>query len=380
MGRRRHARDRGPRRRRHHRPRRRPDAGRQHPGARAQGAARQRGPQRGPGRRLRPGRDRPQARLDHRRHLPHAHPGGVARVQRALHRSPPGRGREGCAQARARPHVPVRASHRRAPVHAERCPDREDRADGRRYMSFKILLLGPDIDESWPQKIRQAVPGTAVTACRDPRDALVEIEDAGAAYGTVPPELLARAKKLRWICAARAGLGGDWFYDALVKSDVIVTNMRGSYNEHLSTHAVAFLLAFARRFEHYLPQKQWQRGPGMIDLPAQTVLIVGVGGAGSEASKLCAAFGMRVLGADPRVTDTPTGMDSLFTPDRLEERLGEADFVIVTTPETPDTLGMFDARLFSRMKRGAYFINISRGGCVVTADLIAALRAGQPAG
>ena len=41
---------------------------------------------------------------------------------------------------------------------------------------------------------------------------------------------------------------------------------------------------------------------------------------------------------------------------------------------------MFDARLFSRMKRGAYFINISRGGCVVTADLIAALRAGQLAG
>jgi phosphoglycerate dehydrogenase-like enzyme len=41
---------------------------------------------------------------------------------------------------------------------------------------------------------------------------------------------------------------------------------------------------------------------------------------------------------------------------------------------------MFNARLFSRMKRGAYFINISRGGCVVTADLIAALRSSQLAG
>lgn len=120
------------------------------------------------------------------------------------------------------------------------------------------------------------------------------IEDADAAYGTVPPELFARAKKLRWICAARAGLGGDWFYAALVKSAVVVTNMRGSYNEHLFAHAVAFVLAFTRRFEYYLPQKQWQRGPHMIDLPSQTVLIVGVGGAGSEASKLCAAFGMRV--------------------------------------------------------------------------------------
>jgi phosphoglycerate dehydrogenase-like enzyme len=247
-------------------------------------------------------------------------------------------------------------------------------------MSFKILLLPPDIDESWREKIQQAVPGAVVKAFRDSRDALPDIEDADAAYGTVPPELFARAKKLRWICAARAGLGGDWFYDALVQSAVVVTNMRGSYNAPLAAHAVAFVLAFARRFEHYLPQKRWQRGPRMIDLPSQTVLIVGVGGAGSEAGKLCAALGMRVLGSDPRVTAPPPGMAELFPPERLAERLGEADFVIVTTPETPETLGMFNARLFARMKRGAYFINIARGRCVVTADLIAALRSGRLAG
>ncbi len=247
-------------------------------------------------------------------------------------------------------------------------------------MSFTILLLSPDADPSWPEKIRQAVPEAVAKIYADPKDALADIETADAAYGTVPPELFARAKRLRWICASRAGLGGAYFYDALVKSDVVVTGMHGSYNEHLSTHAVAFLLAFARRFDHYLPQKRWQRGPGMIDLPSQTVLIVGVGGSGREASKQCAAFGMRVLGIDPRTTETPAGMVDLATPDRLEERLGEADFVILTTPETPDTLGMFNARRFSRMKRGAYFINIARGRCVVTQDLIAALQSGQLAG
>ncbi len=247
-------------------------------------------------------------------------------------------------------------------------------------MSFKILLLPPDVDETWPEKIRQAVPGVVVKAFRNPEDAQSDIEDADAAYGTVPPALFARARKLRWICAARAGLGRDWFYDALVKSAVVVTNMRGSYNEHLAAHAVGFLLAFARRFDHYLPQKHWTRGPGMIDLPTRTALIVGVGGAGGEAAKLCAALGLRVLGADPRVTAAPPGVAELFPPDRLEERLGEADFVIVTTPETPDTLGMWNARLFARMKRGAYFINIARGGCVVTDDLLAALRSGHLAG
>ncbi len=48
-------------------------------------------------------------------------------------------------------------------------------------------------------KIKQAVPGAIAKAFADPKDALAEIETADAAYGTVPPELFARAKKLRWI-------------------------------------------------------------------------------------------------------------------------------------------------------------------------------------
>jgi phosphoglycerate dehydrogenase-like enzyme len=247
-------------------------------------------------------------------------------------------------------------------------------------MSFTILLLGPDVDPSWPAKISAAVPGAIARVFSDPGEAADAIETADVVYGAVPPELFGRAKKLRWICASRAGLGGAWFYDALVNSDVVVTGMHGSYNEHLSTHAVAFLLAFARRFDHYLPQNSWRRGPGMIHLPDQTVLIVGVGGSGSVASKLCAAFGMRVLGIDPRVKDPAPGMVDLATPDRLDARLAEADFVIVTTPETPQTLGLFNAARFACMKRGAYFINIARGRCVVTQDLIAALRSGHLAG
>ncbi len=247
-------------------------------------------------------------------------------------------------------------------------------------MKFTILLLGPDVDPSWPDKLRQAVPEATVKAFADAEDAAADIAVADAAYGTVPPDLFARARKLRWICASRAGLGGAWFYDALVNSDVVVTNMRGSYNEHLAAHAVAFLLAFARRFDHYLPQKRWQRGPHMLDLPSQTALIVGVGGAGAEAAKLCAALGMRVFGIDPRVTEAPPGVTALDGPDRLDQRLGEADFVILTTPETPHTVGLFNAGRFSAMKRGAYFINIARGRCVVTDDLIAALRSGHLAG
>jgi phosphoglycerate dehydrogenase-like enzyme len=118
----------------------------------------------------------------------------------------------------------------------------------------------------------------------------------------------------------------------------------------------------------------------MLDLAQKSALIVGVGGAGAEAARLCAAFGMRVAGIDPRLKAPPQGMSALATPDRLDAELADADFVILTTPETPQTLRLFDAGRFAAMKRGAYFINIGRGACVVTEDLVAALSSGQLAG
>jgi phosphoglycerate dehydrogenase-like enzyme len=250
-------------------------------------------------------------------------------------------------------------------------------------MSFKMVLLPPDVREHWPDAIRRAVPGVEVEAFASPEAASDAIVEADAAYGTVPPWLLSRARRLKWIAAPRAGLGGEWFYDELVRSPVVVTNIRGIYNEPLAQHVMGFILAFARRFVTYFTQQQeraWRRGPPMLDLGSLAVLIVGVGNAGGEIARLCAAFGMKVSGVDPRVTTPPLGMNVLLTPERLHEALSDADFVILTTPETPQTRGLFDAGRFAQMKPGSYFINVGRGACVVTDDLVAALQSGHLAG
>jgi hypothetical protein len=72
-------------------------------------------------------------------------------------------------------------------------------------MRFTILLLSQDADPSRPEKIGQAVPGAVPKAYADPKGRRRRHRDADAAYGTVPPELFARAKKLRWICASSTG-------------------------------------------------------------------------------------------------------------------------------------------------------------------------------
>ena len=109
-------------------------------------------------------------------------------------------------------------------------------------------------------------------------------------------------------------------------------------------------------------------------------MIIGVGGIGLEAARLCAAFGMTVLGVDARRTEAPPSVKELRRPPDLHTLLPQADFVVMTVPHTPETRGMMAAREFQLMKKTAFLINIGRGACVVLDDLVAALRAGEIAG
>jgi phosphoglycerate dehydrogenase-like enzyme len=165
-----------------------------------------------------------------------------------------------------------------------------------------------------------------------------------------------------------------------------VTNFRGIFNDHIAAHIMAFVLAFARGFHRYIPlqfRHEWAPDPldtGVVHLPESTALIVGVGGIGAEAAKLCAAFGMTVIGVDARRADIPAHVTELHPADALDDLLPRADFVILTIPHTPETEGLMNAKRFGRMKRSAFFINIGRGKTTRLHDLVDALRSGQIAG
>lgn len=88
---------------------------------------------------------------------------------------------------------------------------------------FRMVLLPPYVEPDWPDLIREIVPGSIVEAFENPADAADAIVLAEAVYGTLPPDLFARAQRLKWIAAPLAGLGPDWFHPALVASDVQAT-------------------------------------------------------------------------------------------------------------------------------------------------------------
>jgi lactate dehydrogenase-like 2-hydroxyacid dehydrogenase len=192
-----------------------------------------------------------------------------------------------------------------------------------------------------------------------------ELVDADAAYGTLTPELLAAAPKLRWLQCPAAAPVGNYYFPELVASDVVVTNMRGIYDEELSIHTLTLMLGVNRQMDRYHSQQLRHEyvklpagGAAGVDIPSATALLVGVGSAGGETARLCKALGMTTIGVDARRTEPHPHVDELYGAESLDEQLPRADFVLSSIPHTPDTEGMFDASKFALMKRSSVFVNV----------------------
>ena len=250
-------------------------------------------------------------------------------------------------------------------------------------------MLPPQSDKTraWAARLAGILPALDVVVAETDAQVAGTVADAEAAFGTISPAWLARAGKLRWLQAPQAAPPAGYYTRELIEHPVVVTNFREIYNDHIAAHIMAFVLAFARGLHLYLPRqlrRDWRPEPletgGVLHLPETTALIVGVGGIGAETARLCAAFGMHVMGVDARRRDAPPGVRKLDGPDALDSLLPLADFVILTVPHTPDTEGFMHRGRFARMKRTGFFINIGRGMTTRLDDLVAALRAGEIAG
>ena len=118
-------------------------------------------------------------------------------------------------------------------------------------MAFKLVICPPNYQEHWPELLRQEIPDIDVHLCPTVGEAMEVIGDADAAFGDIVPELLERAGKLRWVACPQAGPRAGYYTRELITSDVVVTNTREIYNDHIS------------RAHHGLPAGLRPRVPGL---------------------------------------------------------------------------------------------------------------------
>lgn len=251
----------------------------------------------------------------------------------------------------------------------------------------KLVIMPPHSTQRsrWAERLAEALPEYTIAAPKDEEAAAQELADADATFGWVPPHLLDKAPNLRWLQSPQVAPPADFYYPELVAHPVTVTNPRGTFNDHIGQHILMFVIALARGVPYYMDAqraRRWDkdaRKSKYINLNEATALIVGVGGIGQEAGRLCHNVGMRVLGVDARWEYDAPNVER-HGPDELDSLLPQADFVIVTLPHTPQTEGMWNAARFARMKQTAYFINIGRGMTTKLEDLTDAVEQGVIAG
>ena len=205
----------------------------------------------------------------------------------------------------------------------------------------------------------------------------VPLESVEAVIGRIPPELLAKAPKLRWVHSPAAGVDAD-LSPQMLASDVVLTSSVGNGAIPLAEHSMLLMLMLNRQAPRWLKAQAEHRWEHFThgELAGLTLGIYGLGHSGLDLARKADAFHMRVIGVRRRVGE-PSPYVEQVSFDRLLE---ESDFVVVTAPRTAETAGRFGAAEFARMKASAYFICISRGGIADDDALLDALRTGQLAG
>jgi len=110
------------------------------------------------------------------------------------------------------------------------------------------------------------------------------------------------------------------------------------------------------------------------------VLVVGLGGIGTQTAKRAHGLGMRVIATRGSRREGPDYVEYVGLAEEMNDLAAQADVVINTAPLTDRTRGMFNAEFFAAMKPTAYFVSVGRGASTVTTDLLAALENGELAG
>src|SRR5258706_972058 len=195
-------------------------------------------------------------------------------------------------------------------------------------------------------------------------------------------KVMESAPKLKVV--GRAGVGVDNVdVDAATQRGVVVMNTPGGNTISTAEPSFTMLLSLARKVPQAyasMAAGKWDRKQFQgVELAGKTLGVLGLGRIGSEVARRAVAFGMKVLGYDPFLTESRARALGIELELDLDEVYRAADFITVHMPVTDPTRGMLNAAAFARMKPKVSIVNCARGEILEEKDLLAALESGKGA-
>lgn len=237
-------------------------------------------------------------------------------------------------------------------------------------------------------QLQEVAPGVELVAVTSEAEALAAMSGADALLGFCSSALLAAADTLHWIQVYWAGVEDCVALEAMQGGGYLLTNAQHIGSPALAETSIALMMALVRGLDLYYQNQlkgQWVRDIGsppgtFMELEGRTMLVVGLGGIGTQVAKRAHGLGMRVIATRGSRREGPDYVDYVGLAHELHDLAPQADVVVNAAPLTDETHGMFNKAFFDLMKPTAFFISVGRGASTVTDDLVAALENGDIAG
>lgn len=257
-----------------------------------------------------------------------------------------------------------------------------DRAGWKKPKAVLLVGMPPQV----AQEMQSQSPGVQFLRATNAAEMKALAPKADAVVGACSADILAAGKSIRWVQVISAGVEDCVDIPAMRDRDVLLTNMQRILGPVISEHVIGLMLGLTRGLHEFIPaqgEHQWRREPTagkMSVIEGKTMLVVGLGGLGTEIARRGHALGMKVIATRASGRKGPDFVSYVGLPDELHKLAAQADIVVNATPLTPQTTDLFDADFFAKMKSTAHFINVGRGKSVVTDALVEALSKGRIAG
>ncbi|MBO9608231.1 MAG: D-2-hydroxyacid dehydrogenase [Paenibacillaceae bacterium] len=256
------------------------------------------------------------------------------------------------------------------------------------------IVVAMNVQHRW----NRIPAGMACTYCAPDPQAIARAisPDTAVLVTDAMPADITACGGLKWLHLASAGtdqLNGH----PLMSRELKVSNAAGIGAVHMAEFAVGQLLRHRKRFDAFAAFANDRRWPDRLaesrpSLRGGHALLVGYGGVGRETARLLTAFGMTITAVQSAAVRQPyrgfLPYDGIGDPDgslperivtaaELPQVLPQADVVLLSVPLTAATRALMNREAFARMKRDAVLINVSRGGVIDTAAMLAALDADE---
>ena len=247
-------------------------------------------------------------------------------------------------------------------------------------MAGKTVLVVLPVEERHKKLLESSYPEGKFIYCQEKYQEY--LKEAQILIGNIPPEEIKLGKKLEFIQTNNAGVE-QYTVPGVIPSNIKFCCASGCYGLAISEYMLACVLSLIKHLNVYRIYQQdhdWKDAGHVTSIYGSKTLVVGLGDIGSEFGQKMHLLGSSVTGIRRHTDSKPDWLEAIYPLDKLDDIIGDFDFVALSIPNTKATAHLMDLSRLKKMKKSAILINVGRGNAVVTADLNKALNEGIIAG